>query len=151
MLARNGRMVPHGIALIERVPSKKQMKEITWKEFDGRVNRIANALMMRGVQRGDIVIHWMMNSINWLEAYLGIVRTGAIAAPLNFRFTERDFKYCVDVAKPKAVILDAQFIDRVNAVPHSLLPPQKYIVNGEAVPQGMEGFETVIAESISDR
>src|SRR3990170_4926157 len=110
MLAMNGRRVPYGIALIERMPSKKQRRQLTWKEFDGRVNRIANALMMRGVRKGDMVIHWMMNSIRWLEAYLGIVRTGAIAAPLNFRFGEKDFKYCVDVAEPKAAIIDEEFI-----------------------------------------
>jgi long-chain acyl-CoA synthetase len=150
MLERNGRMYPRVTALIERVPNKNLRREITWKQFDERVNRIANGLVARGVKKGDIVIHWMMNSINWLEAYLGIVRTGAIAAPLNFRFTERDFKYCVDVAEPKAVIVDEEFVDKMGAVPHFLLPPQKYIVNGEAVPQGMEGFESVIAESISD-
>ena len=95
-------------------------KEITWKQFDERANRLANALITRGVGKGDRVLHWMMNSINWLEAYFGIVRTGAIATPLNFRFTERDFKYCADVAEPKAVILDEWFCDKVRSVSHLL-------------------------------
>ena len=73
-------------ALIELTPSKNFRGEITWKEFDDRANSVANALMARGVKKGDKVLHLMMNSINWLEAYFGIIRTGAWAVPLNFRF-----------------------------------------------------------------
>jgi len=67
-------------------------------------------------EKGDRVIHWMMNSINWLVAYFGIVRTGAWAVPLNFRFTGRDFKYCFEIAAPKAIILDEEFVERIEAV-----------------------------------
>jgi acyl-CoA synthetase (AMP-forming)/AMP-acid ligase II len=147
MLARNGRMYPHDIALIERVPSKHSRKEVTWKQFDERVNRLANALIARGVRKRDRVLHWMMNSISWLEAYFGIVRTGAIATPLNYRFTEKDFKYCVDVAEPKAIILDEQFFSKAEAVSHPLLPAQKYIVNGKTLLPQMKNFEDAIAES----
>ena len=87
ILARNARMYPSDSALIELKPSKKIRREITWKEFDERANRVANALIDRGVRRDDKVIHLMMNSINWLEAYFGIIRTGAWAVPLNYRFT----------------------------------------------------------------
>ena len=51
MLARNARMYPERTALIELKPSTGLRKEITWKEFDDRVNRIANALIDRGVSR----------------------------------------------------------------------------------------------------
>jgi acyl-CoA synthetase (AMP-forming)/AMP-acid ligase II len=149
MLARNARVFPEEIALIERVPSKNLRTQITWRQFDERVNRIANTLVTRGVEKGDIVMHWMMNSINWLEAYFGIVRIGAIAAPLNFRFTEKDFKYCVDVAEPKAVILDEQFTDKVEALRHPLLSPDRCLVNGERTPKGMESLENVMAQSES--
>ena len=149
MLAKNARRYPHRPALIEIQPGKNFRKQITWQEFNDRVNRLANTLMSRGVKKGDRVMHLMMNSINWLEAYFGIVRTGGIVAPLNFRFTEKDFKYCVGVAEPKAVILDEQFVGKVEAISHPILPAQKCIVNGQTIPQGMESFEDVIAESNS--
>jgi acyl-CoA synthetase (AMP-forming)/AMP-acid ligase II len=147
MLARNARMYPDKIALIERVPDKDLRIQLTWKEFDERVNRTANALVAMGIRKGDIVLHWMMNSINWVVAYLGVIRTGAIVAPLNFRFTEKDFKYCVDVAEPKAVIIDEQFVEKVKTVSHPALPAHTCIVNGRNVPQDMEGFENIIALS----
>lgn len=147
MLARNARVYPDEIALIERVPSKSLRKQVTWKQFDQRVTRLANALMARGVKKGDFVLHWMMNSINWLEAYFGVIRTGAIVVPLNFRFTEKDFKYCADVAEPVAAIFDEQFAGKVMGAAHSLLPADKCIVNSEDPPDGVESLEAVLAGS----
>ena len=150
MLARNARTFPDGIALVERIPSKHLRRQITWKQFNERVNRIANALIARGIRKGDKVIHWMMNSINWLEAYLGIVRTGAWAVPLNYRFTSQDFKYCVDIAEPKAMILDEQFIEKVEAVGEQSAPIKNYIVVGQDLPHAMESFEDVITTTPSE-
>ena len=53
MLARNGRMYPREIALVERIPAEKKRDEITWKQFDERVNRFANILIEKGVQKGE--------------------------------------------------------------------------------------------------
>jgi acyl-CoA synthetase (AMP-forming)/AMP-acid ligase II len=147
MLARNARVYPNDSALIELRPSKKIRKEITWQEFDSRANRIANALMTRGITKGDKVIHLMMNSINWLEAYFGIIRTGAWAAPLNFRFASQEIKYCADIAEPKIMILDEEFIERVETIRSQLPTIKDYIFVGENVPEGMEAFENVVAGS----
>ncbi len=140
-------MYPNDTALIELRPSQGVRKEITWKGFDERVNRLANALINRGIRKGDKVIHWMMNSINWLEAYFGIIRTGAWAVPLNFRFTSQDLKYCADIAEAKAMILGEQFIDRVEAVRPQLPTIKHYILTGQPLPKGMEDFEQVISNS----
>ncbi|MFW6102352.1 MAG: class I adenylate-forming enzyme family protein [Chloroflexota bacterium] len=147
MVVRNRRMYPNDTALTEFRPSQGLRKEITWKEFDERVNRVANALIDRGVRKGDKVIHWMMNSINWLEAYFGIIRTGAWAVPLNFRFTGQDFKYCADIAEGKLIILSEQFIDRVKEVRSQLPTIKNYIVAGPSIPEGMEDFEQVVRNS----
>jgi len=147
MLARNARMYPNDCALIELKPSKKLRREITWKEFDERVNRIANALIDRRIRKGDKVIHWMMNSISWLEAYFGIIRTGAWAVPLNFRFTSQDFKYCAGIVEANAMILGEEFIERVEAIRPQLPTIKHYILVGQPLPKGMEDFEEVIGNS----
>ena len=147
MLARNRRMYPNDTALIELRPSQGLRKEITWQEFDERVNRVANALIARRIKKGDKVIHWMMNSINWLEAYFGIIRIGAWAVPLNFRFTSQDFKYCADIAEGKVMILSEQFIDRVKEVRSQLSTIKNYIVAGPVTPEGMENFEQMISKA----
>ncbi len=149
MLARNARLYPEDSALIELRPSQKIRHEITWKEFDDRANRIANALIDRGVSKGDKVILLMMNSINWLEAYFGIIRTGAWAVPLNFRFISRDIKYCADIAKAKVMILGEEFTERVEAIRSQLPTIKNYIFIGQNLPKAMEDFESLIAKASS--
>src|SRR5208283_5787397 len=87
MLARNGRLYPDDIALIERIPAEKKRLTITWQKLDEAADRFAHVLAAKGVGKGDKVIHLMNNSIDWLIAYFGIIRTGAWVVPLNFRFT----------------------------------------------------------------
>ena len=144
MLARNARIYPNEIALIELKPSHKQRREITWCVFNERANRIANALAARGVEKGDKVLHLMLNSINWLEAYFGIIRTGAWVVPLNFRFTSEDIKYCADIAEAKVMILGQEFTERVEAIRSQLTTINNYIFVGKNVPQDMESFEDII-------
>lgn len=116
MLARNARMYPDEVALVERNPSEELRKEITWRAFDELANRFANALMKLGVVKGDKVVHLMMNSIDWLVAYFGIIRTGAWVVPLNYRFTSEDIRYCIDVAEPKVVVFGPEFVERLEAI-----------------------------------
>ena len=141
MLNRNARMYPDAPALTEIQPSKKLKREITWKEFDERANRVANVLLSMGVKKGDKVAHLMMNSINWLEAYFGILKTGALAVPLNFRFISRQIKYCIDVAEAKVMMLDENFTERVEAIRSELSWINDYIFVGQNPPAGMAAFE----------
>jgi len=147
ILTRNARLTPNSIALTEITPSKNLRKEITWKEFDDNSNRVANALIARGIRKGDVVAHLMMNSIKWLEAYFGILKTGAMAAPLNFRFISRQIKYCIDIAEPKVMILDQDFTERVEEIRKDMPTIKHYIFVGEKLPQGMEAFDDVLAKS----
>jgi len=48
MLARNARLYPNDVALIERIPSENKRTEITWKQFDELANRFANVLIQIG-------------------------------------------------------------------------------------------------------
>jgi len=149
MLARNARMYPNDIALIERAPAENKRKEITWRQFDEAANRFANALMKKGIKKGDKVVHLMMNSIDWLIAYFGIVRTGAWAVPLNFRFTSDDIKYCVGVAEPKAMIFGEEFIDRIDAVKDEMPSIEHYFFVGKKTPAYAEPFEVALEASSS--
>ncbi len=147
MLARNGRVYPNEIALIELRPSKKIRRAVTWKEFDEQANRFANALIARGVKKGDKVTHWMMNSLDWLIAYFGIIRTGAWVVPLNFRFTNQDVEYCIEIAEAKVMVLGEEFKERIGPI-RSHRPMIKHcIIVSPNPPEGMESFEDIIDKS----
>jgi acyl-CoA synthetase (AMP-forming)/AMP-acid ligase II len=150
ILARNARLYPNDVALIERIPSEKKRREITWKQFDEGVNRFANVLIQKGIKKGDKVIHLMMNSIDWLIAYFGIVRTGAWAVPLNFRFTGTDIKYCCDVAEPRCMIFGEEFVERVTGIKDNLSTMEHYIFVGKEILGYAESFERLLERSSSN-
>ncbi|MBW2198340.1 MAG: acyl--CoA ligase, partial [Deltaproteobacteria bacterium] len=72
ILARNARMYGLETALIEREPAKNRRQDITWKDFDHQANQVAQALISRGISKGDRVVHLMTNCIEWLPIYFGI-------------------------------------------------------------------------------
>lgn len=116
ILSRNARMYGRETALIEREPAKNRRVEISWQTFDDQANAIAQALIARGVKKGDRVVHLMMNGIQWLPAYFGILKTGAWAVPLNFRFVAGTIANCTRTAEAKAFIFGEEFIDRVTEI-----------------------------------
>jgi len=150
ILARNARLYPDDVALVERVPSERRRSQITWKQFDEGANRFANALLRKGIRKGDKVVHLMMNSIDWLIAYFGIIRTGAWAVPLNFRFTERDIKYCCDVAEPSCMVFGEEFFDRVGHIKEDLRTVKDFIAVGKETPSFAEPFERILEGASSN-
>ncbi len=149
MLDRNASMFADEIALVERSGAEER-KEITWKELYERSIRVTHALQTRGIKKGDKVLHLMRNSINWLETYFGVVRTGAWIAPLNYRFDAKDIRYCARISEAKIMIMDSEFIDRVKGIKEDLPTIKDYIVSGGSVPDGWEALEEVIVESTLD-
>jgi len=146
ILARNARMYGSEDALIERDGATKKRRVISWKEFDDMANRIANALIAKGIGKGDKVIHLMMNCLEWLPAYFGILRTGAWAVPLNFRFTAEDIRYCAEIAEARATIFSEEFIDRINTIKDDLKDIKEFIFLGPTrmMPGYAEPFEEFI-------
>jgi acyl-CoA synthetase (AMP-forming)/AMP-acid ligase II len=147
MLARNARMYPDKIALVERIPAEKKRLTITWHEFDERANKFSQVLRAKGIKKGDKVIHLMNNSIDWLVVYFGIVRTGAWVVPLNFRFTSDDIKYCASVAEPHLFIFGEEFKDRLSGLRKEIPTVRHYICVGENIPAFAESYATLLSNA----
>ncbi|HXY75151.1 MAG TPA: class I adenylate-forming enzyme family protein, partial [Dehalococcoidales bacterium] len=148
MLSQNARLRPDEIALVELKPSAKFRREITWRQFDDAANRVANALIASGTKKGDKVIHLMMNSIDWLIAYFGIIRTGAWVVPLNFRFTGKEIKYCADIAEAQTIILGPEFVERFQSVRLEMPRIKNCICTAPQTPAGMISYESFVKNSI---
>ncbi|MDD4923549.1 MAG: class I adenylate-forming enzyme family protein [Dehalococcoidales bacterium] len=147
MLAKNAKLYPDDIALVELKPSLNFRYEITWREFDNKANKIANALYNIGIRKDDKVIHLMTNSIDWLVVYFGIIRTGAWAVPLNFRFESGDILYCTEIAEGKAFVFGEEFISRVEEIRLKLPAVQKFIFTGDDTPAWAQNIGDLIAEA----
>lgn len=102
--------------LIEPVRSPYYRREITWNVFNEKANRFANLLLERGVQKGDKVAILLMNCLEWLPIYFGILKTGALAVPLNFRYSAEEIQYCLDLAQVDILVFGPEFIGRVEEI-----------------------------------
>ena len=100
-------------ALIQPTSSKPYRREITWGVFDEKANRVANMLLSKGVKKGQKVAILLMNCLEWLPIYFGILKTGAIAVPLNFRYSSEEIEYCVKLADVDILFFGSEFIGRV--------------------------------------
>lgn len=130
-------------SLIEASESGKYRRELTWKEFDTAANRFANLLLTRGVKKGDKVAILMMNCIDWLPIYFGILKSGAIAVPMNFRFSADEIEYCADLADISVLVFGPEFIERIeNVLPK--LRIKHYFFVGEDTPSFADNYETMI-------
>ena len=116
ILARNARMYGGETALIEREPAHNRRRTLTWLTFDRQANQLARALMALGITKGDRVVHLMTNCIEWLPIYFGILRTGAWAVPLNFRFESPTILRCANLAQARVMIFGPEFIERIERV-----------------------------------
>ena len=136
-LERNARLYGMETALVEINPSEERdnavtwrefnliesanpdapyRRELSWREFDSRANRFANLLLSRGIKRGTKVAILLMNCLEWLPIYFGILKAGCIAVPMNFRYSSDEIKYCLELANVELLVFGPEFISRMDAI-----------------------------------
>ncbi len=136
-LERNARLYGADTALVEINPSEERdnaltwrefnlienanpdapyRRDMSWKDFDRRANRFANLLLSRGLQKGTKVAILLMNCLEWLPIYFGILKAGCIAVPMNFRYSSDEIKYCLELADVEVLVFGPEFVSRVDAI-----------------------------------
>ncbi len=164
ILERNAREWPNDVALVEINPQELEKRnttwreysliesspleafrsEITWAEFDEKANRFANFLLSRGLKRGDKVAILLMNCLEWLPIYFGVLKAGCMAVPLNFRYTAEEIKYCLDLADADVLVHGPEFTGRVEQI-IDRLPKVKFgVYVGDDCPSFDVSYKTMV-------
>ncbi len=138
-------------SLIQQTTDEPYRREITWRVFDEKANRMANMLLSRGVKRGDKVAILMMNCLEWLPIYMGILKSGAIAVPFNFRYSADEIQYCADLAEVDVLLFGPEFIGRVESIVDSLSKNRLLIFVGETCPTFAESYRELVADCSSEK
>ncbi len=131
-------------SLIQPEPGQPFRREITWKDFDDKANRFANLLLTRGIRRGDKVAILLMNSIEWLPVYFGILKTGAIAVPMNYRYTAEEIKYCLSKADCSMLVFGPEFIGRIEEIYDRIPAVRCLFYVGEECPTFADSYDSMI-------
>ena len=169
LLERNHKLYGEEVALVELNPTMKDTRKTTWKEydlvqqtssvpyrreitwsvFDEKANRVANMLLSRGVQKGDRVAILMFNCLEWLPIYFGILKTGALAVPLNFRYSADEIKYCVELAEIDILVFGPEFIGRVEEIADEISKGRLLYFVGDGCPGFAEDYNAHTANCSS--
>ena len=169
-LVRNAALYPNDTALVEINPQFKSesritwreyslmqpepgepfRREMTWGEFDKKANRFANLLLTRGCKKGDKVAILLMNSLEWLPIYFGILKAGAVAVPLNYRYTAEEIRYCLEKADCTMLAFGPEFIGRMENI-CDLIPKVKHLFYvGEDCPTFADNYDYMIGLCSTD-
>jgi acyl-CoA synthetase (AMP-forming)/AMP-acid ligase II len=136
--------------LIENNPAGEYRLEMTWRVFDEKANRMANFLLKRGIKKGDKVAILLMNCLEWLPIYFGILKSGAVAVPLNFRYTAEEIKYCLELSDTMTLIFGPEFIGRVETIYDQIPKVKTLLFAGENRPSFAENYDRLAANSSSE-
>lgn len=168
-LERNAREYPDEVALVELNPDEKDTRRTTWKEFgliepttyspyrreitwsvfNEKANRFANMLIGRGIKKGDKVAIIMYNCLEWLPIYFGVLKTGAIAVPFNFRYDSDEIYYCAELAEVDVIVFGPQFIGRIEVNAERLSKGRLLIYVGDNCPSFAESYRELVADCSS--
>ena len=135
--------------LTEPAPTSHYRREITWNVFNEKANRFANLLLSRGVKKGDKVAILLMNCLEWLPVYFGILKTGAIAVPLNFRYASDEIEYCLNLADVDVLVFGPEFIGRIEEIADTISKNRLLFYVGANCPSFAEDYVELTANSIS--
>ena len=145
-LTETRRLTWRDYELVEPAPQRHYRREISWNVFNEKANRFANALLSRGIKKGDKVAILLMNCLEWLPIYFGILKTGALAVPLNFRYASDEIEYCLNLSEANALVFGTEFIGRVEEIADSIGRHRLLIYTGNACPSFAEDYSELCAD-----
>ena len=164
-LERNARFNGSDIALVEITPTEERdnaktwkeaslielsqkdapyRREMSWRTFDRMSNRVANFLLSRGLKRGTKVAMLMMNCIEFLPIYFGILKSGCIVVPMNYRYASEEIKYCLDLADVEVLVFGPEFISRMDEIQGQIPGVRFQLFVGKNGPEYTENFMSLI-------
>ena len=164
ILERNAREWPNDVALVEINPQELEKRnttwrefsliesspfeafrsELTWAEFDEKANRFANFLLSRGLKKGDKVAILLMNCLEWLPIYFGVLKAGCMAVPLNFRYTADEIKYCLGLSDADALVFGPEFTGRVEQIADRIPRVKMRLYVGDDCPTFAESYRNLV-------
>jgi long-chain acyl-CoA synthetase len=100
-----------------KVASYREDGPVTWSEFAERVARVAAFLLALGIEKGDRLAIWMLNSHEYLELYYATAIAGIVIVPLNTRWHPDDAAFAIADSGAVALVVDDRFVPSVEKLP----------------------------------
>jgi len=142
-LVRAVRLYPDKVAIVDGD------QRFTYRQFAERVDRLSNALLDLGLERGDRVCILSPNSHFFLESFYATAQVGIILVPLNYRLVAADHEYILNHAGVSAVLVDWEYTPIVDEIRGQLPSVEHWIVaqDGPGAPEGWTSWDALVEEA----
>jgi len=118
----------------------------TYGQLADRVARFGAALRAKGVRREERILICMLDTIDWPTAFLGALKAGVVAIPVNTLMTEADYEFMLtDSRVTMLVVSDALYPKFEKLIANA--PDLKHVVVSGANAHGHDSFEALIASA----
>jgi fatty-acyl-CoA synthase len=131
----------------DRTGARDLERAMTFREWDRRSRRLANALLGLGLSKGDRVAVLAYNRVEWAEIYAATAKAGLVCVPVNFRLAAPEIRFAVEDAGASALIVEDELLGVVEAVRADLPVPAGNLVHlgRDPCPAGYRAYEDLLA------
>ena len=91
-------------------------QRLTYRELNQSINRLANALIALGIQKGDKVATILPNSLELYETLWAAAKIGAVVVPLSALLLEQAMKSLLQDSDTVLLITNSNFVKNINAI-----------------------------------
>jgi acyl-CoA synthetase (AMP-forming)/AMP-acid ligase II len=140
LLSQNARKFPKLLAI------ECEGRTYTYRQFNEEVNRLANGLLLVGVNKGEKLALMMKNSDHFVFTFFAAAKIGAVAVPVNFRLTASEVHYILEQSDAGIVVCDKEFEQIITEAKDGTLV-STVIVVGEPETTGAYSYQNVLSEN----
>jgi fatty-acyl-CoA synthase len=133
----------------DRLGARDLNRSMTFREWNARSCRLANALLGLGLRKGDRIAALAYNCVEWMEIYAAAAKSGLVAVPINFRLVGREIRYIVENCEARALIVQDDLLGPIEEIRADLpVEKGKFIqLGGAATAPGYAAYEAIIANA----
>ena len=114
LFSRHARYRPNHLAFVFK------NQRLTWFEMNQSINRLANALLEMGIQKGDKIATLLPNCMELLEIYWAVAKIGAVVVPLSTMLLEKAMQGLLQDSDSVLLVTNSGFAEKVNNIKSEL-------------------------------
>src|SRR5690242_4504422 len=107
----------------DRIGARDLERAMTFRQWNERSCRLANALLGLGLRKGDRVAVLAYNCVEWAEIYAAAAKSGIVAVPVNFRLVGPEIRYIIEDSGAAALIVQDVLCQEIESIRGDLSMP----------------------------
>jgi long-chain acyl-CoA synthetase len=119
-------------------------EEITYRQLNERINRVANGLKALGIKKGDVVSVYLPNCPDYYYVWFGILKLGAVFGPVNALFKGDEVRHVLSDSGAVALITSEGLMETINAV-RGDCPALRHVICLEGATEGASAYADLLA------